>query len=34
VSATSADALPPEAPGPALVVTVRRRGDSSVAEAA
>ena len=34
VSATSADALPREAPAPALVVTVRRRGGSSVAEAA
>ncbi|MGH3041848.1 MAG: hypothetical protein ACRDNG_08960, partial [Gaiellaceae bacterium] len=34
VSATSADALPREAPAPALVVRVRRRGDSSVAEAA
>jgi len=34
VSATSVDALPAGAPGPALVVTVRREGDASVAEAA
>jgi DNA replication and repair protein RecF len=34
VSATSADALPREAPAPALVVTIRRREESSVAEAA
>jgi DNA replication and repair protein RecF len=34
VSATSADALPPEAPSPALLVSVRRRDGTSVAEAA
>jgi DNA replication and repair protein RecF len=34
VSATSADALPPEARSPALLVAVRRRYGSSVAEAA
>jgi DNA replication and repair protein RecF len=34
VSATSADALPPEAPSPTLLVTVRRRDGVSVAEAA
>jgi len=34
VSATSADALPADAREPALVVTVRRAGDASVAEVA
>lgn len=34
VSATSVDALPASAPEPALVVTVRREGDASRAEAA
>jgi DNA replication and repair protein RecF len=34
VSATSADALPPDAPSPVLLVEVRRRDDTSVAEAA
>jgi DNA replication and repair protein RecF len=34
VSATSADALPADAPAPDLVVTVRREGDVSLAEAA
>jgi DNA replication and repair protein RecF len=34
VSATSVDALPAGAPAPDLVVTVRREGDVSTAEAA
>jgi DNA replication and repair protein RecF len=34
ISATAPNALPPDAPAPALVVAIRRLGDASVAEAA